>query len=237
MSRSLAFLAILPLLSLHAADAPKSVDTIEELRALAVDAPVASVDFDLSKGEREIEKVLWDRFANKPEETRFAGVTARDWKAKWDLLAKTLIAKAQKERLDDRSLGACLVALNKGLTKETAPVPIVEVPPLPSTKMIRRKDVTQVVENIPPVTSDPPPPSKEQVQPPPEADSQLGEPPDSGLDATIPVGAYAAHHSGDKWWIIVCKWEMAVPNAQLGHIRIWAVDAVTHKIVCFVGCD
>ena len=81
------------------------------------------------------------------------------------------------------------------------------------------------------------PPSKVQEQLPGEGPVQIGEPPDNGLDATIPVGAYFTHHAGGTCWIIVCKWEAADPSAQLGHIRVWSVDTSSLKIIGFVGCD
>jgi len=216
---------------------PKPVDTLDDLEPLAAQTPVATLNFTLPKEEREIETALWEHFANKPEEKQFAVVTAKEWKAKWRFLAETLVAKAEKGKLDGVSLRACLETLNMGLTRETAPQAIGEVPSSPLFKITRQKDGATVAEPVSPEKPAQLPPSKVQEQLPGEGPVQIGEPPDNGLDATIPVGAYFTHHAGGTCWIIVCKWEAADPSAQLGHIRVWAVDTSSLKIIGFVGCD
>jgi hypothetical protein len=226
MKRFLLLFAFVPLLSFAAKPAaPKLINTLDELKVLAEQAPVAAIDLVLPSGEREIEKALWDQFANKLAEKQFAGVSAKDWTAKWDLLAAALIEKAQKQQLDGASLRASLGALNRGYNEQTKPVS-----PTPlDTSWVSPKGEEA--------------PARAAAKPEPEAPSPSSapkptpEPADQFLDATIPVGAYFAHHAGGTCWIIVCKWEIPAPELPLGHIRIWAVDCATYKVIGFTGCD
>jgi hypothetical protein len=234
MKRLSLLLALAPLLALAAEPAPKSVDTLEDLRPLAAQAPVAAIDFTLP--EEKPAKTLWDRFANKPEEKQFAVVTARDWKAKWKLLVEVLVAKAEQQKLNSAELRACLATLNMGCTEETAPEPMDAEP----IGQMYTKD-GKLIEGAPPAPPPAPEPLPESEGPgPKDGPITYSEPPDTGMEGTIPVGAYLARSATGPCWIIVCKWEMAHPdhpNAQLSHIRIWAVDCVTHKIIGFTGCD
>lgn len=232
MKRLSLLLALTPLLALGAEPAPTRVDTLEDLRPLAAQAPVAAIDFTLP--DEKPAKALWDRFANKPEEKQFAIVTARDWKAKWKLLVEVLVAKAEQQKVDGAELRSCLAVLNMGLTEETGPVPMMSVGVTEITAVIRAPDGTIQTRTSPSTF-----PPQEPVSAASQAEDEIGhgEPPDTGIDATIPVGAYLARHKGGPCWIVVCKWESASPELTLGHIRIWAVDCATHKIIGFTGCD
>ena len=234
MKRLSLLLALAPLLAFAAEPAPKPVDTLDELRPLAEKATVAAIEFSMPA--QKVEKALWDRFANKAEEKRFAIVTAREWKAKWRLLVDVLVNKAEQQKLGGAELRACLSALNMGLTEETAPQAMDAAP----IGQMSTKDGTLIEDALP----EPPPPPKPLPEPesatPPDGPITYSEPPDTGMEGTIPVGAYLAHTTAGPCWIIVCKWEMAHPehlDAQLGHIRIWAVDCASHKIIGFTGCD
>ena len=235
MKRLALFLALAPLLTLAAEPAPKPVDSLDDLRLLAEKATVAAIEFTPPAGKgRETEKALWDRFANKPEEKPFAIVTAREWKAKWNLLVEVLVTKAEQQKLNGAELRACLSALNMGLTEETAPQPLEAV----SIGQMYTKDGKVIEDALP---KPPPEPLPEpETSAPPDGPITYSEPPDTGMEGTIPVGAYLGRSASGPCWIIVCKWEMAHPDhpdAQLGHIRIWAVDCATHKIIGFTGCD
>ena len=221
MRRLSLLLTLAPLLVFAAEPAPKPVDTLDELRPLAEKATVAAIEFNLQAKKNE--SALWDRFANKPEETQFAVVTAREWKAKWRLLVEVLVTKAEQQKLSGAELRTCLSALNMGLTAETAPQTIPA-----SIGQITAKGQTAAPD------SNPPEPAKASTA---NSDGGYGEPADTGSDATIPVGCYFARSSLGPCWIIVCKWEDSVPELTLSHIRIWAVDCATHKVIGFTGCD
>ena len=234
MKRLPLLVALAPLLAFAAEPAPTPIDTVDELRPLAARAPVAAIDFVLPA--KMIEKALWDRFANMPQEKEFAVVTARDWKAKWKLLVEVLVTKAEQQKLNGAELRACLSALNMGLTEETAPQPTEAI----SVGQIYTKDGKPIGDALPktPAPLEALPENEESI--PQDGPITYSEPPDTGLEGTIPVGAYLARTTTGPCWIIVCKWEMAHHehlDAQLGHIRIWAVDCATHKSIGFTGCD
>jgi hypothetical protein len=43
---------------------------------------------------------LWDTFANKPAETQFGSYTTEKWKENFAIFSKTLVQKADREKLD-----------------------------------------------------------------------------------------------------------------------------------------
>jgi hypothetical protein len=56
----------------------------------------------------------------------------------------------------------------------------------------------------------------------------------------LPVGAYSTKQGTNEVWIIIVRWEIfgLVEDGQaLGHIRMFAFDAKTHKVIGFSTCD
>ena len=69
--------------------------------------------------EEKTGRLLAETFFNRPEESRFSGVTNRDWEDKWTVFSNALIAKAEIVGLDDVSLVRCLcnMRLNSDRTR------------------------------------------------------------------------------------------------------------------------
>ena len=221
MRRLVLFLALAPLLT-FAEPAPKLVNEVAEIDQIANDLIVATTNIELPANESDRARYLWDTFANKPEEKQFAGITTKDWRAKWDRLAGLLVKKAAEASLDSENLRLSLKSLRHGQTEMTMGVP---VPAIQSswgdtdeTREAHRKELNAARQ---------------------QRWAEVLRNPDAWptSTATVPVSAYLAHHAGGDCWIIISKWENAAPALALGHIRIWAVDCATHKIIGFTGCD
>jgi len=222
MKRLSLLLALAPLLDFAAEPAPKVVNEVADVEQIADQIIVASTNIELPTDSTAIARYLWDAFANRPEEKQFAGITTKDWRAKWDRLAELLEKKASTASLDAGSLRSALATLRQGQTDMTMGVP---VPPVKSSwgeteaeQEAHWKEYQTALKQ--------------------RWDEILKNPAEwPTTEATVPVSAYYARSPGGTCWIIVCKWETALPDLALGHIRIWAVDCATHKIIGFVGCD
>ena len=62
--------------------------------------------------------------------------------------------------------------------------------------------------------------------------------------ALVPIASYLARNGGRKAWIVACKWEYEGPDPDgflgsqmLVHVKIWAIDAKTGKILGHASCD
>ena len=54
--------------------------------------------------------------------------------------------------------------------------------------------------------------------------------------AYLPVGAYSTKQGTTPVWIIVVKWETAKTGENLGHVRMFAFDAQSMKLIGFASC-
>src|SRR5664280_504323 len=199
---------------LAARPVPEKIASLDQLKKAACDTEVGAIEFMVPATPSDAERALSHRYFNKPLDERFSGVTAAEWQKKWDLLAAVLIEKTKTARLDAKSLEACLRALNYGRTEET-------------------KDC--VGKNNTFTTSDTPPEEVKRLERKVQAEYEaelrkVADHPEilECRDAAIPVGAYLAKYARGSCWIIVCKWEVPEPEMPMGHIRVWALDTVTH---------
>ncbi|MBI5380566.1 MAG: hypothetical protein HZA31_01575 [Opitutae bacterium] len=203
---------------------PEKIESLDQLRKAASESEVAVIDFTIPVSKNEAEEVLAKRYFNTPHVMRFSGVTTTAWNQKWDLMASVLVEKAEKQKLDAKSLRACLKALNRGQTEETMMCPI---PP----------DWDQIPRDETPAAK-----AKRMREEQARYDAAIKDRkahPEkwTSPDAAIPIGAYLAKHTSGSCWIIVCVWEDEKSDSDMGHVRVWAMDAVTHKSVAFVTCD
>ena len=201
---------------------PEKIESLDQLRKAAVDVKVAAIDFTVPASEKEAGHALSECYFNIPLVERFSGVTDTDWKKKWDLLASVLVEKAEKEKLDAKSLQACLQILNHGHTEETmlGVVPPGYTGPFKNEKPVeaegrKREDEARYEAAM-----------KERKEHPENWESP---------EVAIPVGAYLAKHAGGACWIIICVWDVPGPGA-MEHVRVWALDTDTHKTIAYVTC-
>lgn len=76
---------------------------------------VERLDLILPADRRDVSRLLWDRFANKPEEQQFNELTTVNWRAKFDAHQAMMLGKAARAKLDSASLARCC-----GLVRDTA---------------------------------------------------------------------------------------------------------------------
>ena len=222
MKRLSLLLVLAPLLAFAAEPASRLVNEVAEIDQIASDLIVATTNIELPKTESDRARYLWDTFANKPEEKQFAGITTKDWRDKWDRLAELLVKKAAEASLDSANLRLSLESLRHGQTEMTMGVPV----PLRKGSWNDTK-AEQDAHQI-----------EYQAALRNRWDEILKNPTEwPTTEATVPVSVFSARHAGAPCWIIVCKWEEAIPELTLSHLRIWAVDCATLKIIGFVGCD
>jgi len=208
---------------LAARPVPEKIASLDQLKKAAFDAEVSAIKFTVPATPSDAERALSDRYFNKPLDERFSGVTTTEWQKKWDLMAAVLIEKAKTARLDSKSLESCLATLNYGRTDETKAVvgisdPLIDIDTAPEeAERLKRETQAKRAASV-----------KWAAEHPEELKCR---------DAAIPVGAYLAKYAHGSCWIIVCKWESAGPEAPMGHIRVWALDTVTHKTIAYVTCD
>jgi len=213
---------ICALFCVAARSVPEKIESLDQLRKAAVDVEVAAIEFTVPASEREAGRALSERYFNKPLDERFSGVTDSDWKKKWDLLASVLVEKAEKQKLDANSLRACLHTLNHGHTEETM---LDIVPP----------NFTGPLKNEKPEEAE-----KRKLKDEAEYEAAVkerNEHPDrwESEEVAIPVGAFLGRHIGGSCWMIICVWDMAGPGG-MEHVRVWALDTVTHKTIAYVTC-
>ena len=65
---------------------------------------VGSIDKPLPHSENERSSFLWQTFANKPEEKKFASYTTQGWKDNFTAFQDALVRKALSQKLDTNSL-------------------------------------------------------------------------------------------------------------------------------------
>jgi hypothetical protein len=216
-------IVVFALCCLAARPVPEKIESLSQLRKAASDAEVAVIDFTVPEPEEAAERALSDRYFNKPLDERFSGVTTSDWERKWDLMAEVFVEKAVDGKLDSESLRACLRSLNHGHTIETALCPVPPGCTLPPENETKDKEAKRLRE--------------EQAKYDALMEERKAHPDNwESPEATIPIGAYLAKYARGSCWIIVCKWEVA-NGSHLGHIRVWALDTLSHKTVAYVTCD
>jgi hypothetical protein len=91
----------------------------------APDAVVVKVlDTPLPHEEDKRENFLWDTFANKPEERKFDSYGTDKWKDNFAVFAKTLVQKAEDQKLDSASLRKALDLVLKDSKGKIAYLPV-----------------------------------------------------------------------------------------------------------------
>jgi uncharacterized protein YfaA (DUF2138 family) len=202
---------------------PEKIASLDQLRQASAGVEVGAIEFTVPATPTDAETALSGRYFNKPLDERFSGVTTAEWQKKWDLMATVLIGKAKTARLDSESLESCLATLNYGRTDETKDGVGFSDP------LIDRDTTPEEAEKL-----------KREAQAKYDAAVKWAAEHPEELhcrDAAIPVGAFLARHARGSCWIIVCKWEVPGPENSMGHIRVWALDTVTHKTIAYVTCD
>jgi hypothetical protein len=223
-------LGLLVFARLTAAPLPPAAQIVTEaeIREAAADVPVAKIEFTVPEREEEAEEALSQRFFNQPEEHRYSGLTNADWQAKWQLFSDALVAKAERQGFDSKSLEACMRALNRGRNLQTALWPIKEQSPLWADKKTSKAEIDSFEKK-----------AEEEYQLALKERERNPEPFYNDSLAIVPVAAYLGRYSKGDCWIIVCKWEYFSKDEPmpLGHIKIWALDTRTASVVSYVTCD
>ena len=184
---------------------------------------------------------LWNRFANRPEETQFRAYTVDGWEKNWQAFSAALVAKAAEQGLEHEALQKALgeihadgdslwnriLALIQGQAeKSSAP----SLPKIGLSGTLRDSQAAQA--NAPKVGLQPQLPLLRKG------------PGDSNGHPRLPVAAYRAKMGTKELWVILCKWELALKPGEgqrpviphLGHVEMFVFDLTSGEPIAYRSC-
>jgi hypothetical protein len=217
---------------LSIATRPAPVETVEQAREAAKLVVVEKIEKTLPNPDTEqaaFIKQCWDT-GKGPD----IPLTTTDWRAKWDLFAERLTAKAKDQGLDQVSLGRCLQALNHGALLHNSPTRL-----------------ESLHSEVPRETIEKPEPN---TQPEPVEISGFPLGHLLNLPACVPTAAFLVRYPKGTCWLILAYWEYddinpeALPlkpgttaavnvGLSLSHVRFWVMDTATCEVLLYQSCD